>query len=173
LHYQRIFEKIDETFEIFDTVNIATGKYGHNIFELDCRSFKGRRLFGEMQLIYGGFYQGKKISSEIEMGLNINKHLNLITNYNRSYIEFPNNRFVVNEFGGKVEYAFNPKLNASVFGQWNNEDNEIILNYRLNWIPKIGSDFYFVINQIVDRENDNYSLKSTTILAKFVWRFTS
>lgn len=48
---------------------------------------------------------------------------------------------------------------------------EILLNYRINWIPKIGSFFYFVINQNISTEGDKLKLTRTTVLAKLVWRF--
>ena len=78
---------------------------------------------------------------------------------------------MTDEVGGRVIYAYNPKLNTSLFGQWNNEDDEILLNYRINWIPKIGSDFYFVINQVIETGNNTLKLAQTTILAKLIWRF--
>jgi hypothetical protein len=67
-------------------------------------------------------------------------------------------------------YAYNPKLNSSLFGQYNNEDEEVLLNFRINWIPKIGSDFYFVVNQLIDT-SDGIRFAETTILAKLIWRF--
>jgi len=70
-----------------------------------------------------------------------------------------------------VIYAYNPKLNSSVFGQWNNDDDEVLMNFRINWIPKIGSDVYFVVNQLIDTAGGSIRFTDTTILAKLIWRF--
>jgi len=46
------------------------------------------------------------------------------------------------------------------------------LLYRINWIPKIGSYFYFIINQEYDT-NNGVNLGRTTIPGKLIWRFAS
>ena len=171
--YQRTYENIDREFTIFDTTKVVpVGKYWNNGYEFGFETFGGRKLATEFQVNYEGFYHGTRLRTEWNLDMNINKHLNFNLNWNRHFIEFPNSDFVVHEFGSKLEYAFNPKLNTSLFAQWNNKDEEVILNYRINWIPKIGSDFYFVINQLIDKKTGEYKLKTTTVLAKFVWRFT-
>jgi len=43
-------------------------------------------------------------------------------------------------------------------------------NYHINWIPKTGSWFYFVVNQGFDT-NDGITLERTTIMGKLIWRF--
>ena len=103
--------------------------------------------------------------------LNVSKHLNLSFDYEWNKLQFEQSEFVTHETGGKIDYAFNPKLNTSLYGQWNNEDNEILLNFRVNWIPKIGSDFYLAINQKIDMSNSNFKFNDFSILSKLVWRF--
>ena len=49
--------------------------------------------------------------------------------------------------GARADFAFTPTLFGAVSGQWNNEDEEVILNFRLNWSPRPGSDLFLVINQ--------------------------
>ena len=75
------------------------------------------------------------------------------------------------EVGGRAEYAFNTKLYTTFFGQWNNEDKEILFNFRVNWIPVIGSDFYLAVNQLYDTADGGFRLENTTILSKLIWRF--
>ncbi len=171
--YQRTYENINEEFEIFDTISVPVGKYWNNGYEFGFETFKGRKIATDFQINDEGFYHGNRIRTRFNIDMNVNKHLNFYLNWRRNYIKFPLNNFVVHEFGSKIEYAFNPKLYTSVFSQWNNENEEIILNYRVNWIPKIGSDFYFVINQLIDKETGKYKLKTTTVLVKFIWRFTA
>jgi hypothetical protein len=90
--------------------------------------------------------------------------------WQRNYVSLPEKSFTTDEIGGRVDYAFNPKLQTGLFAQWNNEENNILLNYRLNWIPKIGSFFYFIINQEYDTEGA-ITLERTTIMGKLIWRF--
>jgi len=171
MKYQRTFERVDQAFELLDTVIVQNGDYWHNGYELGIETFNGRKISGEFQLNYAGFYQGTKSSTELAMNINFNKHLNFTLNWDRNHVNFPKSDFIVHEFGSKIEYAFNPKLYSSLFAQYNNEDSDLIFNYRINWIPKIGSDFYFVINQLIEKDSGKYTLKNTTVLTKFIWRF--
>lgn len=65
---------------------------------------------------------------------------------------------------------FTPTLFGAVAGQWNNEDEEVILNFRLNWIPRPGSDLFLVINQQGETWESRWNPTQTTILTKLVWR---
>ena len=67
-------------------------------------------------------------------------------------VSLPVNKFQTNEFGGRADFAINPRLFGSCFGYWNNEDEEIILNFRVNWIPLPVDDFFlYLINQLIQK----------------------
>ena len=168
---QWLFDKLDEPFELLDAIVIPVGEYWDQRWEVQLETFPGRKLSGEFYFNMGEFYTGKRTRLSTEVNLNINNHWNLSAEWSRNYLYFDDLDFVTDEVGGRVIYAYNPKLNTSLFGQWNNEDDEILLNYRINWIPKIGSDFYFVINQVIETGNNTLKLAQTTILAKLIWRF--
>jgi len=99
-------------------------------------------------------------------------YLNLSADYQWNKLKFSQTGFITRELGGRISYAFSTKLNTSLYGQWNNEDNEILLNCRMHWIPKIGSELYLAINQEIFTGDPKWTFKDTTILLKFVWRFS-
>jgi hypothetical protein len=168
---QHLFDKPSEDFELIDSVNIKAGSYWDNRFEIQFKTFKGRMLSSEVKASIGEFYTGHRQEFEFSMNLNMNKHLNLVFDWQRNYVSLPQKSFTTDEIGGHIDYAFNPKLQTSLFAQWNNEDSEILINYRINWIPKTGSFFYFVINQNIIAENNSLKIDRTTILGKLIWRF--
>ncbi|WP_457565504.1 DUF5916 domain-containing protein [Caldithrix abyssi] len=168
---QRIFDRPTVAFELHDGVIIEPGNYWNTRHEIKFFSFGGRRLFVGNSTSWGGYYNGKRTSSFFMTRLNINRHLNLTADYAFNYLRFEEADFTTHEVGGRVEYAFNPKLITSLYGQWNNDDQEILLNFRLSWIPVIGSDFYFVINQVWDTSDSRVKLQDIAILSKIVWRF--
>jgi len=49
-------------------------------------------------------------------------------------------------------------------------DDEVILNFRLNWIPRPGSDLFLVINQQAETWESRWNPTQTTVLTKLVWR---
>jgi hypothetical protein len=64
----------------------------------------------------------------------------------------------------------NPRLIGSIFGQWNDEDEEILFNIRVNWIPRPGADLFIVFNQSIDTHS-HWEVTKTTVIGKLVWRF--
>jgi hypothetical protein len=168
---QHVYDKPSEDFELIDSIYIRAGSYWDNRFEVQLETFKGRLLSSEVKANIGKFYTGNRQEYEFSMNWNMNKHLNLSFNWQRNYVDLPEKSFITDEIGGRLDYAFSPKLQTSIFAQWNNEENEILLNYRINWIPKIGSFFYFVINQNINAENHSFKIERTTILGKLIWRF--
>jgi len=167
---QHIFDKPSEDFELIDEVVIPAGSYWDNRFEVQFSSFRGRKISTELEVNVGEFYTGDRQQLEIYTYFNFSKHLNIGIDWERNYIQLPEKSFSTDELGGRLDYAFNPKLQTSIFAQWNNEDNNILVNYRINWIPKIGSFFYFVINQEYSTDG-SISLERTTVLGKLIWRF--
>ena len=167
---QHIFDKPNEDFELIDSVYIPAGSYWDNRFEIEFSTFKGRKIAAEVSINVGEFYTGHRQEYELYTYFNINSHLNIGFDWQRNYIQLPQKSFTTDELGGRIDYAFNPKLQTSLFTQWNNEDKNILLNYRINWIPKIGSFFYFVINQEFSTDN-GIKLERTTIIGKLIWRF--
>jgi len=168
---QWLFDRLDEPFILLDTIVIPKGDYWDTRWEVQLETFRGRKLSGEIFLNSGKFYTGKRTRLSLAGNLNVNKHWNLSAEWNTNFLKFDGTNYKTNEVSGRVIYAYNPKLNTSLFGQWNNEDDEILFNFRINWIPKIGSDFYFVVNQVIDTANGTFRLAETTILAKLIWRF--
>lgn len=160
-----------EDFGLIDGVMIPKGQYNDNNFSAEFHSFDGRPINAGVEYEKGSFYTGSRSNIEMYLNLSVNRHLSFSADWSRNNLDMPEGYFKVNEFGGRVNYAFSPKLNTSVFAQWNNEHHEVILNGRINWIPKIGSFFYFVVNQHIDTANNTFKLTRTTILAKLIWRF--
>lgn len=170
LNVIHIFDKPSEEFELIDEVYIPTGSYWDNRYEVQFETFRGRKIAAEASASIGDFYTGQRQEIELYVSFNVNKHLNFGLDWERNYIQLPQKSLVTDGLGGRVDYAFNPKLQTSLFTQWNNEDKNILLNYRINWIPKIGSFFYLVINQELSTDG-GIKLERTTIIAKLIWRF--
>ena len=166
-----VYDKPSEDFELIDSIYISAGSYWDNRCEIQFKTFKGRLLSAEVKATIGKFYTGNRQEYEFSMNWNMNRHLNLSFDWQRNYVYLPQKSITTDEIGGRLDYAFNPKLQTSLFAQYNNEENEILINYRINWIPKIGSFFYFVINQNINTENHTFKIERTTILGKLIWRF--
>ena len=170
INIQHLFDEPKEDFELIDDVFIPAGSYWDNRYEIQASSFRGRKISASGVVNVGEFYTGNRQRFGINTYFNFNKHLNVSFDWQKNNIQLPETSFTTDEIGGRIDYAFNPKLQTSLFSQWNTEDNDILLNFRINWIPKIGSYFYFVINQELNTDN-GIVLERTTIIGKLIWRF--
>ncbi len=170
LNIQHLYDKPDADFELIDDIYIPAGSYWDNRYEVQFSTFRGRKIAASGSISTGDFYTGERQEYEFYTFFNLNKHINLSVDWQRNYIQLPQQSFTTDELGARIDYAFNPKLQTSMFAQWNNENENILLNYRINWIPKVGSYFYFVINQELATET-KIKLERTTILGKLIWRF--
>lgn len=166
---QRFFDAPAEDFEIGSAV-IPVGDYWFTRHEIQAITFSGRKISLEAEASAGDFYTGTRTSLEASLNLNVNKHLNFSADYAWNKLNLDGAKFTTQEIGGRAEYAFTTKLNASLLGQWNNEDEEILLNFRVHWIPKIGSDFYLAVNQFISTTDSDFKFEKTAVLSKLVWR---
>lgn len=75
----------------------------------------------------------------------------------------------------RLNFSLTPRLYGSVFSQWNNDDDEILFNLRITWIPKPGAIVYFVLNQFGETlsPHGRWKINKTVAMVKFVWYFSS
>jgi hypothetical protein len=170
IEVEREFDMPEKDFEIFESIIIKSGKYWFTYYEADFNTSGSRTISGGAEFGFGDFYNGIRKSFGVSGTINTNKNFTISGDYSVNSITIGGKNFVTNEVGGRLNYDFSTRISSSLFAQWNNEENEINVNYRFNWKPKIGSDLYLVINQILSTENKLQS-KAFTILAKFVWLF--
>jgi hypothetical protein len=164
----RTFDKPVEDFEIFNGTQILAGNYWYTTYGASIETSSSRNVYAELDYNWGGYYNGSRKSFSSQLSLIANQHLTISGDYSFNQIDINNNSLKTHEIGSRLTYSFSTKVASSIFTQWNNEDNEVNINYRINWKPKVGSDFYLVINQLLSTENKIQS-KDFAILAKFVW----
>ena len=164
-------EQLVEPFEILEGQEIPAGEYWFTRWAADFETFSGRRVSGDVEVSGGDFYTGTRTFLGTSLSWNVNKYLRLAGDYERNTISFSGEQFTVDEVGARIDFATSPVLFGAVAGQWNNEDNEVILNFRINWIPKPGTDLFLVINQMAETEESSWTPLQTTVLSKLVWRF--
>ncbi|MFL5740409.1 MAG: DUF5916 domain-containing protein [Flavisolibacter sp.] len=171
-NFQQFYDRVDQPFHLTDSVSVPIGKYWMYRQELQAASFQGRKLWTEIVYGWGGFYSGRIKSLEVSMGINANKHLNFRTDYTNNHILLDGNTVITNELAEYINYAFNPKLDLAFFVQWNSLDDFLLGNFRLHWIPKLGSDLYVVYNRGYNRL-ESFRFGDPNIssgAAKLIWR---
>ncbi|HET6991055.1 MAG TPA: hypothetical protein VFJ43_07015, partial [Bacteroidia bacterium] len=171
---QQSFDRIDDPFFLTNTIVIDTGKYHMHNYEIQFNSFRGRKIFTELLFNTGTFYGGKITTYSALAGVNINKHFNFTEQYDLNVISHNGVSDNIQQLISTLSFAFNTKLDIALLTQYNSEEDQLLSNFRIHWIPKIGSDFYFVWNNGYDPVKRIDYLKPTINngAAKLVWRFT-
>ena len=173
LNFIQNYDRIDNEFTLTDEIIIPKGKYWMYKYEIQFETFKGRRLWAEFLYNQGDFYNGNIQTFEGNLGVNINKHFNISGEYTVNYLKFDKKKLTTNETALYLNYAFTTKLNLSIFSQYNDLEELMFYNFRLHWIPKVGSDLYFVYNMgYFDpiKQIDYLKPQTTDAVMKFVYR---
>jgi hypothetical protein len=170
INIQRRADNLVDPFELFEGAEIPIGRYWFTRWDLELDSYGGRPVSGGLELSNGDFYLGRRREVATSLNWKTGKHISLGADYENNRISLAGESFLVDEFTGRLDFAVNPTLFGAVAGQWNSEDEEVILNFRLNWIPKAGSDLFLVINHIAESADEGWVPMQTTLLSKLVWR---
>ncbi len=168
------YDRLDHEFELTDQILIPAGKYQFLQHEIGIETYEGRKIWGQIVGSIGKYYEGDIKSMELAVGLNISSHLNIKADYELNYLKFGSHKDLVQQLAAYINYAFTTRLDLALFSQWNTEDDLALMNFRIHWIPRIGSDFYFVFNNgyepVHQAELMHPNISSGA--AKLVWRFT-
>lgn len=164
-------EGVQDAFQLQGEARVPAGEYWQTRYNLNMSSFSGRTISGGLKVNWGGFFTGRSIESEYNLRWRASKHIDLSADYNKNWIRLPQSHFDTDLVGTRLKYAVNPDLFGSVYTQWNDRDELANMNFRLEWIPKIGTNFFLIVNQNLDTSYPDWRNEQITILGKVIWRF--
>jgi hypothetical protein len=170
--YVRVAEGLISDFQLNRDIVIPQGTYWWNQWEGEVRTFRGRTLSLTSRFAGGEFYDGNSFRNRTDVLWRASKHFNMSVRYEKNIVTLPGGSFETDLIGNRIEYAINPNAFGSLLTQWNNAQKELNINFRLHIIPKIGTDFFLIVNQLYDTRNNTLVSKRGTILGKLIWRFT-
>ncbi len=150
---QRTFERLEEDFNIFDDYIIPPGDYWFDHAEIQFETNQRRTLSGELFVNWGDFYNGRRTVIAMENLAKLSSHFSASIEFRYNDIRLPQGSFRTQEWSSRIGYAFSTRLDTRAFIQWNNDDHELNLNFRLHWIPGLGSHFYLVYNHLWGTRN--------------------
>jgi len=171
---QQSFDRLDQEFDLTDSAIIPVGKYHMHRTEFQFSTYQSRKIWLQLLYNWGTYYTGKISTFSSSLGINLSKHFNMTTNYTYNFVRLPLENVITNELAQYFNFAFTTKLDLSAFIQWNSLNDIVFGNIRLHWIPKIGTDFYFVYNRGYDQVKQIDLLKPNVSsgVGKLIWRFT-
>ncbi len=158
-----VYERLDRDFQIYGDVVIPRGGYEWWDYELELMTSESRPVYFETHAHRGDFYNGTRVNINSTVGVKTSRYYAFEADMTYNDITVSGRNFVTREYGGRVVLNFTTRLNASTLVQYNNDTNEVNMNFRLHFIPQIGSDVYLVYNQLWDEEDRFRSLHNAGI----------
>ena len=167
------FDRVDNAFSLNSTAMIPAGMYHMHNAEFIYSSSTAKRVWGLIGYNWGTYYGGTIQTITASGGINFSRHLNINADYVYNYIQIPSAKIPVNELDPYINYAFSTRLDISLFTQWNTLNSILQYNFRLHWIPAIGTDLYAVYDMGYNNLNNiDYAHPQTTEgVVKLIWRF--
>lgn len=170
LFARRMFERLDEDFEIREDVVIPIGDYQYSIVGGRFSTSDSRVISTTTGFELGNFYNGRIRKFSVDGSLKPNGRIGLHLDYEFNRVNLPAGDFDANLFSGRLYYSFSTTLFAKLFAQWNTETNLVSTNFLVNYIYRPGSDFYFVFNQSYDTDKTTkVRLLNSTVVAKMTF----
>ena len=167
---RRMFERLDEDFEIREDILIPVDEYQYSIFGGRFSTSDSRPISATTGFEMGNFYNGQLRKYYIDGSIKPNGRISLNAEYQFNRVNLPSGDFDANLFSGRFSYSFSTTLFAKLFAQWNTETNLVSTNFLVNYIYRPGSDFYFVFNQTYDTDaTTKRSLQNSTVVAKMTF----
>jgi hypothetical protein len=143
---QRAGDAPTEAFEIFEGTTVAPGTYWYDRWSLEYDGSSRRPVRISARADFGKFYHGGGEDYSIEVEGRWQPHLLWALEFGYTDGRFPTSRFIARTTTARVDYALTPRLNTTLFAQWNNESDGGAINARLRWTRAPGSDLYVVLN---------------------------
>ncbi|MDX2129303.1 MAG: DUF5916 domain-containing protein [Chloroherpetonaceae bacterium] len=159
-----------EDFPLGRNILIQAGEYNFTRYELNAETFDGRWVSGYGGVSWGDYYGGTRLNFNVGTSFRLSRFITFDFEYQHNELRFESGKIFTNQIISRTEFSMSPKFFGGLFAQWNDNDNQALLNFRLTWIPTIGTDFFFVFTQSFNTDQTIRS-NGVSVLAKLVWRF--
>ncbi len=160
----RAYDRVDSPFDIFDRAVIAPDIYEWTSYGFQLESSPGRPLSLTVDASRGGFYGGDRDMLNPSLTYKLNRYAAVSGDILYNAIDLDDERFITREYGGRLFLNLSTRLTSTTFLQYNNETSEVNMNFRLHFIPRMGSDLYLVYNHLWDESRDYATRYRTAIL---------
>ncbi|MEE2658958.1 MAG: DUF5916 domain-containing protein [Candidatus Latescibacterota bacterium] len=146
------FERLDESFEIDDGIEIPVGD--HTFRQVSGRLFlnDSRRLGGSAGASAGEFFNGTRRRLSIEGVWKANARWNTETKYEINLVELPASKFTAYRLSQRMLISLNTDLYLRGLAQWNSKDEIVGVNVLFSYRYRPGSDLFLVYNHAWDTE---------------------
>jgi hypothetical protein len=137
---------VDEAFTVGEGV-VPTGRYDFDGASMTFQSSAGRAFSGDVRVGGGGYFHGHRRSVGGSLRWLASARLALKASADHNRIEFPEGSFNSSVYAGRLKYALNTSVFASLSVQYNELLNQLVTYGRFNVIHGPLSDLFLVLSE--------------------------
>ena len=151
-----------------DSTSLVEGSdYSWSVYTLNLSTDQRKLFSAQLRTQFGGFYSGKRLNIRTDLNYRIQPYVNLSMRADYNRLQMPEGDLDIWLVGPRIELTFTDKLFLTTFIQYNDQQDNVNLNLRLQWRYKPVSDFFIVYT-------DNYfpeqlQVKDRAVVAKFTY----
>jgi hypothetical protein len=146
VNLQRGIDVPPAPFTVFPGTVLAPRRYEWNRVELTGSTTPRRPIVASLTASAGGFYDARSTDVSTTVRAALSPQWLLVMEGVRTEVRRETAGFVATTLRLRSDWAANPRVNLTLFGQWDNQSERVSLNVRLRWIPTPGSDLFVVWN---------------------------
>ena len=169
VYYVRAFSRLDEAFDLADSIPVPAGDYLLWNWGWFGSTSGARPIVLGTQGSIQRFYGGTLTSVGGELRVAAGTHLGVTVGYTRNDAHLPGGSFVARILRARLAYAFTTRLTANALLQWNSLERAISANVRINYIYRPGSDVFLVINEERGFGADIWAPRNRGVRLKLTW----
>lgn len=157
------FDRLTEPFTVAPGHTIAPGGYDVRRAGVRYVSGTGRALSGSLGFSTGGFYDGDRTNWNAALTWRASYRLRLEATAQRNAVSLSTGDFTADLVGGRLRYAWSPRLYGSAYLQYNTQTHSFVTNARLSyrWAPL--SDVFLVYTERQDTDLDVRNERSVAL----------
>lgn len=171
VHYHEFFTKLNYDFDVTYSggTPLPAGKYYYRGFLVKYESDKRKKFSGKLKAIYGGFYNGTKLTLIGDLSYRKQPWGIFSINIEQNEISLPDSfpDASIWLIGPKIELSFTESLFFTTFFQYNTQVNNININTRFQWRFRPMSDLYIVYTD--NYYSPNFSIKNRALVIKLIY----
>ena len=167
--YARGFTRLDEGFDLADSVSVPAGDYDTWELSVGGETSGNRPVALGAGVVYRRFFDGTLVSAGGTLSLAPGSHLSADLEFTHNDVEIPGGAFIANITSVRLRYAFSTTLTANALVQYNSLDKRISANVRLNFIHRPGSDLFIVLNEERGSGDSAWDFRSRGLVAKLTY----
>lgn len=164
------FERLREPFRIPGGVEIAAGDYSFRDAVVRYTTPNNSNLKGNASISFGGFWNGTRRTFQAGASWRPRYDTFLALSLERNNVDLPQGAFTADVAALRMRYAFNTRLFWGAFAQYNNQTDQLVVNWRGQFRYAPLSDIFLVYTEARDTQdwlalNRSVALKVTRMFA--------